>query len=572
MIHPQILPLILIAAVFLSPTVSLAQQTKSAESNQKVSDTELKEKAYGLLESLATQISTLQSPENRARIGSNIVGSLWSHDEKRARTVLISVAEDIRLGLQLNEEGIPPNARTFDVFIQLRADTIDRVAKFDPELAFDFLKTTEPSYGNNGGPGPEKEKERALTLRLAKQIAANNPGLAVKLGQTSLAQGFSEDLISLLRQLHRKNREQGIALYKEVVRKIRNTKIGGNDSLPYFLRRLADLRPPLADESAFREFVNIIIGLAFENKCDKQSPETGVSFICNQLGSIVARAQEVDPLRAAKLKHLAPSSLEEQWRAEAFAELGELREAADYDGILALARKYPEFKETANWQAFELARSSGNLEQAKKIAAILNDDPETQKRMLDQIERTKATAVLSEAELEEIRKEGEKLTNPMMQLKHLIQNAVRIGANNRSAALKMLDQAAGIAENLKPGRDQAFVRIALALLYCMEKNGDRGFSMMESLMPKLNELIDAAVKLDGFDTSYVRDGEWNMSGNGSLGQLLKWLSENAPQFAWCDFDRAVNMAAQFERAEIRMMAQLKLAQGIVAGPPKRMQF
>ena len=96
--------------------------------------------------------------------------------------------------------------------------------------------------------------------------------------------------------------------------------------------------------------------------------------------------------------------------------------------------------------------------------------------------------------------------------------------------------------------------------------------MMESLMPKLNELIDAAVKLDDFDTHYMRDNEWNMSANGKLGELLNRLSQNAGYFAWCDFDRAVSLAAQFERPEIRMMAQLKLAQAIVAGAPKRLQF
>ena len=90
---------------------------------------------------------------------------------------------------------------------------------------------------------------------------------------------------------------------------------------------------------------------------------------------------------------------------------------------------------------------------------------------------------------------------------------------------------------------------------------------METQLPKLNELIDAAVKLDGFDTQYVRDGEWNMSANGTLGEILTDLSQNAGYFAWCDFDRAVNMAAQFDRAEIRMMAQLKLAQSIVSAPP-----
>jgi hypothetical protein len=46
------------------------------------------------------------------------------------------------------------------------------------------------------------------------------------------------------------------------------------------------------------------------------------------------------------------------------------------------------------------------------------------------------------------------------------------------------------------------------------------------------------------------------------------LSENAPYFAWCEFDRAVSIAGQFERPEIRLMAQVKLAQGILAGRPK----
>lgn len=48
------------------------------------------------------------------------------------------------------------------------------------------------------------------------------------------------------------------------------------------------------------------------------------------------------------------------------------------------------------------------------------------------------------------------------------------------------------------------------------------------------------------------------------------LANNAPYFAWCDFDRAVNAAAQFDRNEIRMMAQLKLAQGILDGRPRDM--
>jgi hypothetical protein len=147
--------------------------------------------------------------------------------------------------------------------------------------------------------------------------------------------------------------------------------------------------------------------------------------------------------------------------------------------------------------------------------------------------------------------------------------ANRLGANDREAAVKLLNQASGIVDTMKPGKGQTETQMSLAMMYCLAKS-DRGFAIMESLVPKINDLVNAAAKLDGFDARYLRDGEWNMTGEGSVGSLLTRLAQNAGYFAWCDFDRAVSLAAQFERPEIRLMAQLKLAQGILAGPPKRL--
>ena len=48
MIHRQILPPLLIAALFLCPALTLAQQDKAVEPNQKGSDTELKRKLLPL--------------------------------------------------------------------------------------------------------------------------------------------------------------------------------------------------------------------------------------------------------------------------------------------------------------------------------------------------------------------------------------------------------------------------------------------------------------------------------------------------------------------------------------------
>jgi hypothetical protein len=147
--------------------------------------------------------------------------------------------------------------------------------------------------------------------------------------------------------------------------------------------------------------------------------------------------------------------------------------------------------------------------------------------------------------------------------------ANRIGARNSKASLKLLDQANELVNTMRVDKEQTGSQIELAAMYSLEKS-HRGFQIIESLLPKLNELVTAAVKLDGYDNRYLREGEWNMSAAGGVGDLLTRLAQSARYFAWLDFDRAVTLTAQFERPEIRMMAQLKLAQGILAGPPQRL--
>ena len=114
-------------------------------------------------------------------------------------------------------------------------------------------------------------------------------------------------------------------------------------------------------------------------------------------------------------------------------------------------------------------------------------------------------------------------------------------------------------------------QIGIAVRYCQVKS-DRCFTMMEPIIRKLNELVTAAAKLNGFDNRYLRNGEWNMTAEGGVGSLLTMLAQNAVYFALYDFDRAIALTSQFERREIRMMAQLKLAQGVLEGPPKKPLF
>lgn len=570
MTHFQLSVLALIVAIVLCSGLAHAQENKSTTENVQSTDSLLREKAFHLLESLAGQINTLQSAENRARLGSNIAESLWNHDEKRARTLFVSVENDIKAGLQQNREGDEPtDVHTLMVFLRLRMDTVERIAKHDAELALAFLKATELS-SDKPPPYGAAESERALKLRLAKEIAADNPDLALKLGRQSLARGFSNDLLSLLRQLNKKQKEQALILYKEIVVKLRTANLARDWNTLYFAQNLAhSFTPPVADDSTFRDLINIFITSALANGCGNKMLKDERSGFCRQIASLVPKMEKVDPLHAAQLKHWAPEGQEWEPSRQAFNELSDLTQNGTVDEILALTPKYPQIESQIYWQAMVKAEASGDVERARKIATAYGGDPERRRLMLAHIDRNQIWASMNDEKLAEIQRRLSTIPRNQERVNFLLSLANRIGANDRKTALELLNQASGIVDIMKPGKEQTEAQMGLAMMYCLAKS-DRGLAIMESLVPKLNHIVDAAAKLDGFDTRYLRDGEWNMTGEGSVGSLLTRLAQNAGYFAWCDFDRAVTLAAQFERAELRLMAQLKLAQGILAGPPKRL--
>jgi hypothetical protein len=567
----SMLSLALVLLVALSVGNVYAQQNNTPAEKSKLTNEELKKKAIDLLESLATQIGTLQSAENRARIGSNIAASLWTHDEQRARSVLKVVQDDLNLVLQSSDTIVDSKDQyTFMVFLKLREDTIERIAKHDAELALAFLKATEPRPGKSQ-PLDAIQRERDLESRVAKQVATGNPDLALKLGRQSLERGFSEDLLHVLWQLHKKHREHGVTLYKEILVKLRNSIPSQDYEAIYFAQDLANsIRPPIADESSFRELISILLRSALENGCAAKLPEDDDVRIelCSGFASLVEQMAKIDPSRAARLKNLRNEDFASDEIQVAHFEIDELVRDGTVEELLALAEKYPNMQAVVFSRALMKARASGDLEKARKIAAEYPGDSATRQYILADIDRAEKAAQLSEEELAEVQRGVSKMIRIQDQVTSLVSLANRISGNNRTAALKLLDQATGIVDAAKPSKEQTEARIWLAVMYSLEKS-DRGLAMMESVMPRLNELIDAAAKLDGYDTRYLRDGEWNMSADGSLGALLTDLANSAGYFAWRDFDRAVGLAAQFERAEIRMMAQLKLAQGILAGPPPR---
>jgi len=408
--------------------------------------------------------------------------------------------------------------------------------------------------------------EKILELHLAKQIAAKNPKLALKLGRASLAKGLSPELVSVIAQLKSTDKEASATLYKEIVDKLKSVNMDQDSTAILIAVTLVRSHPPPAtDELVYRDLVGLLLTSALSAGC-AEAKKDYTPQICFDIRSVVPQMEKYYASRAGQLRRWPQieqghdDSSEEVWE-----DVRQVTREGTVNEILALANKYPEISSQVHWAAVRKAEESGDVARARQIASEY-PDPEQRREMLAQIERDQMWKSVNAEKLAAIQQQLSRLRNNYERINFLFHMAGQIGANDRKAALGLLNQASQMIDSNKSGKAQLETQIRLAMHFSYLKS-DRGFAIMESVLPKLNQLITAAAALDGFENNYLRDGEWNMSSEGTVGRLLTDLAQSARVFGSFDFDRSVTMAGQFERPEIRLMAQLKIAQGVLAKQP-----
>lgn len=547
------LPLTILISLVLCSNVA-------SQSTQKSQNDELKAKAFSLLVSLAREVGTLQSSENRARIGSNLLDSLWVHDEQRARNLALMVQNDVRTALQAPPSEDQSDQWNYMVFLKLRLETVERIANHDPVLALEFLNSTTPTWTEQLPNGTGAEYVKQTEFRLARKLADKNPEATLRIGREILARGLSNDLIELLQVLSRKHSYETQVLYRESLAKLKTVDPTKDWSTTNFINTLAySLNPPVVDSASIQEFIRTVKMLLASVDCTRSDPEDYTkSNFCGVAQGVIQKLTQ-------DLRNKTPTTSSDYYSGNIYELLNDLT----VDETLELLPEYPQMSRLIHLYAAMKAASEGDLERARQIASQQKDEGGRQQIMAE-IEGFEVSEKIKTENLSRLNAALEKMKLPGRVLS-LVWAAQALGGSDRPLALKLLKQADGVVEEIKPGRDKARAQILLAAAYCLEKD-ERGFVIIDSLLPKLNELVISAMRLDGFEASYVREGEWNMTGAGSVGDLLTGLSAQAGHFAWYDFDKAVGFAGNFERPEIRIMSQLKLAQSILKGPPKRPRF
>src|ERR1700738_4372864 len=164
------LVLLLISLSFtLLVSSPVAAQTNEKEKAQKELEQrqELERKTLAMLDELATQALSLKLPENRLLVLANAADLVWTHDEKRARSLFWdalsnltspatdsvgsdsaakdSVAKDPTGKDSAAKRAANDKVQTLNTYFAMfneRQEFLRKVARRDPQLALDMLRAT----------------------------------------------------------------------------------------------------------------------------------------------------------------------------------------------------------------------------------------------------------------------------------------------------------------------------------------------------------------------------------------------------------------------------------------------
>ncbi|HZE68367.1 MAG TPA: hypothetical protein VE135_02430 [Pyrinomonadaceae bacterium] len=548
--------------LFLFPRALAAQQT--AITNEPTPPA-IEKKAFDLLETVASRISTLRYPENRIAVSCAIADLVWSKDEKRARALFENVSREeaaLVASVDLSDQ------RAYELISPInsqRQEVINRMALHDPDMALAFLRATRfpadaPMYSSNW--------ERNLELSLSRAIAAKDPERALKIARESLSKGLTYELISLLAELERKNKPAAQSLYESVINRIKDEDLSRNqEAANIAINLLTSFQPPLANEDLFRDLLETVIKSALSmTPADPLTQQTAQNYFGSLFSSMQlvekyapARARAVRDWSQAITRTLDPHN-------QMYSELNQTVQNGSVDDVLALAPKFPsEMRNQVYQQAAWKASSDGDIARARQIAADYISDPVQRRQFLEQINNQQTWTAINDNKLAEARALLAKSSSVELRVQVLCRIAATLMAkDNKKEALDCLNEARALVSALPRNSTKVWQQMQLASAYATVEL-DQSFALMQAIVIQLNELVMAAVVMDGFENRYLRRGEWMMNGPNNMANIVTNMRHTIAQLARFDLDRAETLSDQLERPEIRLMTQLEIVQSTLTG-------
>jgi len=559
--------------VTVTPIVNTPAPPPPTEQPTKL-DPETEKKALDLVETLADQVVNLHAPANRIHAEFQVADLLWPRDEKRARNLLTAAVSQLASQISDLDYSDPEVYNEITRLSALRQDLLMRIARHDGDMAIDALNRTRFQGDNRSRYGNAMASSEAnLELTLARVIAATNPEAALKLARSSLSRGVSISLIQFLPALYQKDAKAAQSLYQEIVARIKNDDVARNPELASNAwGLLISFQPPQADEDTYRDLLTSMLSYLFSLNHQTQPDGNAAHNMFLATDRIMPLVEKYAPARATELrewsrgieKNLDPN-------ARMYEEIRSLTDKGSVDDLLGLAAKYPpEFQSLIYQSAAWKAVSNGDTARGKEIAEKISD-PVQRRQVMDQLDNLATRKAEGDNKIVEARRLSEKATSIARKIDILLQAATSLAATDKKAALDLLSEAKSVLASATQSGAELNAQLQLAQAY-LRLDPDQAFGVLQPLLVRTNEMVAAAVVLDGVDYRYLRDGEWLMQGGNALSNLILSLNRVLSTLGRVDFDRARTLADQISRPEMRVMMEIDLVQTTLGGGPNPNQM
>jgi hypothetical protein len=511
----------------------------------------------------------------------------------------------------------PPNLRSF----QLRQELVLAAARHDAALAYQLLAATklpaitQPTADGRGA-RIQMSPDENLEQQLLGRIAALDPKLAAQNAELMLEKGqFPTTIAEVISQLYKQDADAAEKLGDKTVKKIQAANILAKPEAANLVQGLLRGGPrPASDstsqsekaqstpsravlgQSAYVDLLSTVVDAALKATAGAQNnqrpgapanvrrgtgggvgpvnsapqPPTDAQIEQNNARRLLAGLQVVMPMldqylpsKAAlvrqKLAEVGMSNNSPMNMAQTFTSLqgNPTADALVQAAVTAPQQIQPRLYQQAAYKALE----EGDTERARQIA---NDHLSDKAReiLMQRIDFREMAKKAEAGRLDEIRQSLARLSTDNEKIDLLIQIAGDTEKTNPKLATQVLEEAKQLvnrrATNYQHFEQQLKVAHAFASV-----DPARSFEILDPGIGQINELLQAASVLSGFEINMFRDGEMAIQGGNGLTSTINRYGQELAVLAKTDFERSETLAGRFQFTEPRIMARLAIVQGLL---------
>jgi len=239
---------------------------------------------------------------------------------------------------------------------------------------------------------------------------------------------------------------------------------------------------------------------------------------------------------------------------------------ASSDSLVTAASTAPPQMQSRLYQtAAQRAIDEGNIDKAVDIATNHLDE-NGRNAIMQAVDFKKLTLTASTDKLSEIKQKLAALPSDSDRIKYLIDLAAATKKDNQKLALRFMDDARNLVSRRATNFDDFGNQLKVADAYS-SLDIKKSFEILDAGIAQLNELLQAATVLNGFEVDIFKDGELSLKANDDLVGMLARFGGELATLAKIDFEGARGTADKFQLAEPRMNARLMIVQGILGTQP-----